>query len=100
MLVLPRFETMTPKLLEKITQLVQAGAVVYGAPPTASPSLSGYPQCDTRGTGTGAEQLWGKSTTSAVRQIGQGRIVPDTAAQDAKELYPELCGNLPQCLRK
>lgn len=85
-LVLPRFETMTPKLLEKITQLVRAGAVVCGAPPTASPSLSGYPQCDTRVQEL-AQNLWG-NTTSSVRQIGQGRVIPDTAAQHAKELYP------------
>jgi predicted GH43/DUF377 family glycosyl hydrolase len=86
MLVLPRFATMTPKLLKKITQLVQAGAVVYGVPPTASPSLSGYPQCDTKVQEL-ANQLWGDSTPT-VRHLGQGRIILDADAGEAEELYP------------
>lgn len=47
MLVLPLIETMTPELLEKIGKLIADGAVVVGIPPVKSPSLSGYPQCDT-----------------------------------------------------
>ncbi len=77
-LVLPRFETMPPGLLEKITQLVEAGAVVYGAPPTASPSLSGYPQCDAEVRKL-AKDLWGQPP-SAVRNLGQGRMILDQAA--------------------
>ena len=46
LLVLPRVETMTPPLLRKIKQLVDAGATVVGAPPKQSPSLENYPQCD------------------------------------------------------
>ena len=75
LLVLPRFQTMTPGLLEKITQLVEAGAVAYGAPPLASPSLSDYPQCDAKVRAL-AQKLWGK-TTSPVRQVGKGRIILD-----------------------
>ncbi len=74
-LVLPRFETMTPRLLQRIIQLVEAGAVVYGTPPAASPSLSGYPECDARVKALAAK-LWGKST-SQVRQVGKGRIILD-----------------------
>ena len=88
-LVLPRFETMTPELLEKIIQLVEAGAVVYGAPPTASPSLSGYPQCDARVKELAAK-LWG-DPPSAERNVGKGRIILDAGAATAQfpELYPE-----------
>jgi hypothetical protein len=46
LLVLPRLDTMTPALLRKIKQLVDAGAAVVGAPPKQSPSLENYPQCD------------------------------------------------------
>lgn len=79
LMVLPRFETMTPRLLEKITELVEAGAVIYGAPPLASPSLSGYPQCDARVREL-AKTLWGGSP-SAVRKLGKGRVILDRAAR-------------------
>jgi hypothetical protein len=88
MLVLPRFETMTPGLLEKILELVEAGAVVYGAPPMASPSLSGYPQCDDKVQALAAK-LWGE-TTSPVRQVGKGRVILDQAVQFGKETDEEL----------
>ena len=45
-LVLPEVETMTPKLLRKVSELVKAGATVVGPAPVRSPSLSNYPQCD------------------------------------------------------
>ncbi len=92
-LVLPRFETMTPGLLETIIQLVEAGAVVYGAPPAASPSLSGYPQCDANVQEL-AERLWGE-TPVPMRQVGQGRILLDQFVSSDTEdnvppaLYPD-----------
>ncbi len=46
-LVLPQVETMTPALLQKIQQLVAAGAtVVAPSRPLKSPSLADYPRCD------------------------------------------------------
>lgn len=78
LLILPRFETMTPELLEKIIKLVKAGAVVYGAPPVASPSLTGYPKCDDK-VNELAAKLWGKNL-SAQRKFGKGRIILDSAA--------------------
>ncbi len=53
----------------------------------ASPSLSGYPQCDAKVQEL-AQKLWGR-TTSSVRQYGKGRIVLDPAVQEATELYPD-----------
>ncbi len=83
LLVLPRSATMTPRLLGKIIQLVQAGAVVYGAAPVASPSLSGYPKCDAKVREL-AESLWG-TPNSGVRQLGKGRIIPDSAVDFRKD---------------
>ena len=57
-LVLPPVEAMTPDLLKKIKQLVEAGATVVGAPPRRSPSLTDYPRCDSQ-VRTLAAQLWG-----------------------------------------
>jgi len=48
LLVLPRSETMSPRLLEKVKELVEAGASVMGSPPKRSPSLEDYPQCDAK----------------------------------------------------
>ncbi len=90
LLVLPRFETMTPELLEKIIELVEAGAVVYGAPPLASPSLSGYPACDERVKAL-ARKLWGSSPVAA-RDLGLGRVILDRAGQDKDTDKPLLPG--------
>lgn len=86
LLVLPRFETMTPRLLAKITELVTAGATVYGSPPSASPSLSGYPQCDAKVREL-ARNLWGENPAPA-RRFGKGTILADSAAKETSELYP------------
>ena len=46
-LVLPQVETMTPALLAKIKELVEAGAtVVAPSRPQKAPGLSNYPACD------------------------------------------------------
>ena len=68
LLVLPETETMTPMLLRKIKELVQAGATVVGMPPKKSPSLSGFPQADAEVQKLAAE-LWGSP-----RGAGQGHI--------------------------
>jgi hypothetical protein len=45
-LVLPDLPTMTPELATKLKTLSDAGALIVGNPPVKSPSLSGYPECD------------------------------------------------------
>ncbi len=70
-LVLPRFDTMTPPLLRKIKGLVEAGAIVLGAPPRKSPSLSDYPRCDAEVERL-AQELWGGTR-------GEGRGARDEA---------------------
>jgi hypothetical protein len=59
-LVLPEVETMTPKLLRKISQLVDQGATVIGGrkPPQKSPSLTdmGRGDADVKKL---ADELWG-----------------------------------------
>jgi len=76
MMVLPQVQTMTPALLEKISDLVKAGATVVGNPPLKSPSLSGYPACDGEVQAL-AKELWGSldvPQTETKRSYGKGVI--------------------------
>ena len=75
LLVLPRFDTMTPKLLQKIRQLVEAGATVMGAPSSKSPSLADYPKCDQRVKELAAA-VWGPEGAKE-RTVGKGRVIRD-----------------------
>ena len=75
-LVLPRVRTMTPRVLEKITALVEAGAIVLGAPPQQSPSLSNYPECDQQIRELGS-RLWPLGEMETERAMGRGRVVHD-----------------------
>ena len=60
---LPKVETMTPQLLRRIKELVEAGATVLGTRPLKSPSLAGFPECDQEVTRL-ADELWGKNAGS------------------------------------
>ncbi len=75
-LVLPERETMTPKLLRKVRDLVAAGATVVGPRPRKSPSLSGYPDCDAE-VARLASEVWGDCDGAKVTEhaFGLGRVI-------------------------
>jgi hypothetical protein len=75
-LVLPDVDRMTPEVAEKIKQLVQAGATVYGPKPVASPSLSGFPKSDEQVKQIG-DEVWGDCDGKNVTEhaFGKGRVV-------------------------
>jgi hypothetical protein len=75
-LVLSDVRAMTPALLRKLTELVQAGATVIGPRPLKSPSLSGFPSCDDEVNRLSSE-LWGNCDGGSVKEhrFGNGRIV-------------------------
>ena len=75
LLVLPDVNTMTPQLLRKIKELVQAGATVLGPRPLKSPSLTDYPKCDEEVKQL-ADELWADCDGKSVKEhpVGQGRI--------------------------
>lgn len=64
MLILPDTKWATPALLEKIKELVTAGAVVTGTKPTKSPSLQGYPASDNLVVQL-ANDIWDRETVHA-----------------------------------
>ncbi len=76
LLVLPHMTTITPKLLRKVKELVQAGAVVLGPRPNASPSLEGYPSCDAEVQSL-ARELWADCDGTRIVEhvLGKGRIL-------------------------
>jgi hypothetical protein len=76
-LVLPPADAdLTPELLGRLRRLVLAGATVVGPRPQHSPSLAGYPQCDTEVKKLAGE-LWGNCDGSNILEnaAGKGRIV-------------------------
>jgi hypothetical protein len=79
LLVLPAHhrggDYMTPKLLDKIKELVEAGATVVGMPPVKARGLSGYPRSDGEIKKT-AEALWGSAAPAPAgdHKVGKGRV--------------------------
>ena len=63
-LVLPKLDTMRPKMAECVERLVNAGATVIGPRPVRSPSLAGQPRSDAKVREI-AERLWGGGKISA-----------------------------------
>ncbi len=95
LLVLPSVETMTPRLLAKIKELIEAGATVVGSRPVQSPGLAGYPQSDAA-VRTLAAEIWGAGEPPAQlteRRLGQGRIFWSKAFQ--KKIEPVRPASLP-----
>jgi hypothetical protein len=90
LMVLPQVETMTPGLLAKIRDLVNAGATMIGTPPVKSPSLAGYPACDGEVQAL-AKDLWGSMDTprtATKRGYGKGIVHWGGEPSDAPPLYP------------
>jgi hypothetical protein len=89
-LVLPDRITMTPAVARKVRALVEAGAVVIGPKPTASPSLQDYPACDAEVRRI-ADELWdsgkvisGKPVTQVLAELN---VSPDFQAGAANLLW-------------
>jgi hypothetical protein len=88
-LVLPRFETMTPAVLKSVIRLVEDGATVVGYPPSASPSLMDFPACDAEVKRL-AQSLWGPPPYAAERKVGRGRVLLDSGAAEFISNHPTL----------
>ena len=73
-LVLPNGARYTPKALEKVAELVQAGATVIGDKPSRSPSLNDYLRADQAIQKLAAE-LWPQTDGAGERRVGKGRVI-------------------------
>ena len=99
LLVLPDGPAMTPPLVGKLKELVEAGATVLGPRPLKSPSLSGYPQCDEQVQQLSA-QLWGDCDGQRVKEhaLGRGRVVCGVSPEKllkASGVQPDFTCSLP-----
>jgi hypothetical protein len=75
-LVLPETTFMTPAVVSKLRDLVEAGATIIGPRPERSPSLSGFPACDATVREVAAK-LWGDCDGVNVKEhaFGKGKVV-------------------------
>ena len=75
LLVLPAQRTMSPAVLRKVRELIEAGTTVLGDRPTHAPGLSDWPQCDEELRNL-ADEMWGATPGErGRREIGKGRLV-------------------------
>jgi hypothetical protein len=72
---------MTPEVASRLAELAEAGAIIHipEEAPDRSPSLEGFPSCDTE-LGTHVTKLWGGEfkndrTNIFSKQAGKGRII-------------------------
>ncbi|NBS53664.1 MAG: hypothetical protein EBS96_13840 [Spartobacteria bacterium] len=75
-LVLPDSARYTPAALEKVLELVMAGATVIGPKPSVSPSLSDYPNADKKIQELAA-QIWPQTADATERRVGKGRVITE-----------------------
>lgn len=93
-LILPSSHTITPKLLEKVSELIKEGAIVMGVPPKRSPSLTNYPESDEKITKI-VKEIWGSKevpSTQKEKSIGKGKLIWGGGINFAENntiLYPE-----------
>ncbi|MDF2191846.1 glycosyl hydrolase [Paraflavitalea sp. CAU 1676] len=97
LLVLPPLATMRPGVLNKIRELVQAGAVVIGAPPQRAPGLQNYPAADMQVQRTAAE-LWNGIDGDQVKHgtFGKGMVLRGVSMKEALALVqtgPDFISN-------
>jgi hypothetical protein len=85
LLVLPLDRTMSPTVVRKIRQLIEAGASVLGEKPLRTPGLTNWPECD-KELKIIADAMWGETPAKEnVRTIGKGALAWGCTPRDALE---------------
>ena len=76
LLLLPEKQTMSPAVLKKVAELVEAGATVIGPKPLRAPGLTNYPHND-REVKELADTVWGEVDGKGItgKKFGKGRVV-------------------------
>jgi len=86
---LPDAPRMSPQTLEKIYELIDAGATVVGNAPNSLVTLTGGIKSQKRFE-TAIKKIWGNAAHKGIRKVGKGRIISDMTLDKAlKELKIE-----------
>ena len=86
LMVLPPLKTIRPEVIAKIEELINQGAVVLGPKPVKSPSLEGFPACDSTVIQV-ADRLWGKEPKGkVVNKTGKGMLLDGMEISEALNL--------------
>jgi hypothetical protein len=92
-LVLPEQKEIPVEVLEKIKDLVHAGATIIGPKPEMSTGLYQFEKTDSQVKKI-ADELWGKENTGVVdNQYGKGRVVYGKSIRDVlsgKHILPDM----------
>jgi len=67
----PRTRVMSLPVLNRLRELVKAGAILIGAKPQTTPSLADA----VSGFRVAADELWGSGDVSINRKVGRGRVI-------------------------
>ena len=95
--VLPDHARYTPEALEKVYELVMAGATVIGPRPSRSPSLNNFPSADQKIQELAAK-IWPEGSGPGERQVGKGRVITGKSFEQilaADSLQPDFTATLP-----
>jgi hypothetical protein len=79
LLVLPRYNRISPAVLRTLRELVAQGATVLGPKPTESTSLANYPKCDEEVMRI-SDELWGSDNVD--HTLGKGRVISGKSARE------------------
>ncbi len=76
LLVVPDSKTMPVEVINKIKEIVEAGAIVIGPKPDKDPGLKNYPKCDEEVKKI-ATYLWSSQEGNGItdKKVGKGQIV-------------------------
>ena len=80
-MALPKTNFMTPELLQKINELVKAGAIILGEKPEKSPSLTKFPECDNNVVQL-ANEIWNNNEPFNDK-IVKGKVITEASVEQA-----------------
>lgn len=93
---IPDNKRMLPETIEKLYELIEAGATVVASPPKSIATLSGGDENQKRFEDAVAK-LWGEVAEGETVTIGKGRLLCSTDIDQALKMFapnPDVCGDV------
>lgn len=92
LLWLPESHRFVPETVEKMLELVRAGAVIVGNAPEGLATLKDQEKASDR-LSRAVEELWGNGSDEGVRTVGKGRVLSGCTIEEALNIlgiHPDL----------